>query len=271
MLLSFDKSSNYLDSNPFVKEEVRFNLMHRIRDSERPIMMKSKNDKIIIAQSLQHLPAWVWTDVNLEKQEYGELADDFYNLFSTSTTLKFIAKPGIDEFLANDYSKRKNITWKTTMRMEAYCCPEVIYSKNVSGFIRKASLDNLDVISEFFVGYLNDCFGITTTIEKQIETARAYILSGNFYIWEIDNKIVAMANIAHRSARHVRINEVYTSPLQRKKGYAGALISELCKIIFRENKTPMLYTDLLNPASNKAYKNVGFIECGKVNQISFEF
>jgi len=33
----------------------------------------------------------------------------------------------------------------------------------------------------------------------------------------------------------------------------------------------MLYTDLINPASNKAYKNVGFIECGKVNQISFEF
>ncbi len=68
----------------------------------------------------------------------------------------------------------------------------------------------------------------------------------------------------------MRINEVYTSVLQRKNGYAGTLISELTKIIYSENRIPMLYTDLLNPASNKAYKNVGFIECGKVNQISFE-
>lgn len=35
-------------------------------------------------------------------------------------------------------------------------------------------------------------------------------------------------------------------------------------------KTPVLYIDLANPASNKAYKNVGFIECGKVSEILFE-
>jgi len=117
----------------------------------------------------------------------------------------------------------------------------------------------------------SNCFGITTNVEEQAETAKAYILSDNFYIWKIGNEIVSMANMAHRSARHVRLNEVYTPPSQRKNGYAGALVSELCKIIYRENRIPMLYTDLLNPASNKAYKNVGFIECGKVNQISFEF
>jgi len=40
MMIAFDKSLNYLDIKPFVTEEVTFNLMHLIRDSENPIMMK---------------------------------------------------------------------------------------------------------------------------------------------------------------------------------------------------------------------------------------
>ncbi len=271
MMIPFDKSSNCFDTKPFITEEVTFNLMHLISDSENPIMMKNGNGEVIIAQALPQRPAWIWTDKNVEEQDYEELADDFYNLFSNRVTLKFVAKPQIAEFLANNFSKRKNTTWKTSMRMESYYCPNVIFSKNVIGFSSKPSLEDVDIISEFFVGFIQDCFGITTTVEEQAETAKEYILSDNFHIWKIGNEIVSMANMAHRSARHVRLNEVYTPPSQRKKGYAGALISDLCKIIYRENRTPMLYTDLLNPASNKAYKNVGFIECGKVNQISFEF
>lgn len=120
------------------------------------------------------------------------------------------------------------------MCMESYCCPNVVFSKDVVGFISKPSLENIDIISEFFVGVIQDCFGITITVEKQIQTAKAYILSGNFYIWKIDDEIVSMANMAHRSACHVRINEVYTPLLQRKNGYAGALISDLSKIIIKK-------------------------------------
>jgi predicted GNAT family acetyltransferase len=49
------------------------------------------------------------------------------------------------------------------------------------------------------------------------------------------------------------------------------LVAQISDIIKDENLTPMLYTDLSNPASNKAYKNVGFIECGKVNEVKFLF
>lgn len=48
------------------------------------------------------------------------------------------------------------------------------------------------------------------------------------------------------------------------------IVAELCQIICSEHRIPVLYTDLANPASNKAYKNVGFIECGKVSQILFD-
>ncbi|WP_353097265.1 GNAT family N-acetyltransferase [Tissierella praeacuta] len=63
---------------------------------------------------------------------------------------------------------------------------------------------------------------------------------------------------------------LYTSPSNRRKGYAGALVSELSKILYKENRMLMLYTDLSNPVSNNIYKNIGFVECGIVDQVSFQ-
>ncbi|WP_156946277.1 hypothetical protein [Clostridium akagii] len=37
-------------------------------------MMKNGNGKIIIAQTSPQLPAWIWTDKNVEEQDYKELA-----------------------------------------------------------------------------------------------------------------------------------------------------------------------------------------------------
>lgn len=269
-MIPFDKSSNIFDTEPFISEEVIFNLIHRIRDGKDPILMKSEDGKIIIAQSSEQYPAWIWIDKDIKEENYEEIAYDFYKLFSNRSTLKFVAKPQIAEFLANYYAEREKVTFRISMSMEAYHCPKIIFPTNVTGAISKPSLEDVNIITEFFVGFIKDCFGTSTSIDKQIKNAKSYILSDNFYIWKNGDEIVSIANIAHRSSRHGRINEVYTPPLQRKKGYAGALVSELSKILQSENRTPMLYTDLSNHASNKSYKNVGFIECGKVDQISFE-
>lgn len=217
MMMPFDKSSNVFDIEPFISEEVLFNLIHRIRDDENPILMKSEDGKIIIAQSSKQYPAWVRTDKNIEKQKYKEIADDFYKLFSNRTKLEFIAKPQISEFLANDYAKRKKVTWKKSMSMEAYQCPKINFPTNVTGAISVPTLEDVDIISEFFVGFIKDCFGISTSVDQQIENAKTYILSGNFYIWRNGDEVVSMANIAHRSKRYGRINEVYTLPSKRKK------------------------------------------------------
>lgn len=271
MMIPIDKSSNIFDSEAFVSEEVLFNLMHLIRDDENAIVLKSENEKVIIAHSSEQRPVWIWSHKNIEEQNYQEIADDFYQLFSNRNTLKIVAKPQLAEFLSKDYAKRRNIDWRIAISLEAYQCQKIVYPSNVSGLISNPSLEDVDIISNFLVGFVQDCFGLKTTKDKQIETAKSYIASGNFYVWKVDNEIVSMANIAHRSSRHGRINEVYTPPSHRKKRYAGALVSELSRIIQSENRTPVLYTDLSNPASNKAYTNVGFVKCGSVNQINFEF
>ncbi|WP_431087579.1 GNAT family N-acetyltransferase [Paenibacillus sp. 8b26] len=96
------------------------------------------------------------------------------------------------------------------------------------------------------------------------------IKAGDLYLWIVKNTPVSMANIAHRSPRHAQINAVYTPTNYRKKGFASAIVANLCSILESEHLVPILYADLKNPTSNQVYKNIGFIEGGTITDIQFE-
>lgn len=271
MLMRFQGNDSILDSKPFTDDEVQFNLLHLVRESESPYLFTNKNRSIIIGQSALKYPAWVWTENNITNDDIKELKNDFTELYKDVGMLTFVAKPDIAILLAEHYSKVKHKNYSISLQMESFQCPSVIEAKQIKGHLRQATINDITIISEFLSGFVYDCFDKETTSEEQLRTAKMYIESKNLYIWECDSKTISMASIAHSSQRNVRINGVYTIPDMRGKGFGAKIVSELCKIILSEHRTPVLYTDLRNPASNKAYKNVGFTECGKVTQISFNF
>jgi predicted GNAT family acetyltransferase len=80
-----------------------------------------------------------------------------------------------------------------------------------------------------------------------------------------------MAKSARKTATHIAVNGVYTLPEYRQRGYAAAVVAHICKLILNEGKIPLLYTDLANPCSNKAYTNVGFVPCGKVDEVHLKW
>lgn len=41
-------------------------------------------------------------------------------------------------------------------------------------------------------------------------------------------------------------------------------------MLLSEDLVPMLYADLKNPDSNKVYRNIGFVESGKIVDIKFK-
>lgn len=270
LLIKFSDKDNILDSKPFIDDEVQFNLLHLIREGKNPYLFTNKNKSMIIAQSTPNRPAWIWTSKQITNEDIEELKNEFIELYKDMDKLVFIAKPDIAITLAEYYSTSRQLKYSVYLQMESFHCPSIMKQKSVQGIIRKATINDINVISEFLSGFIYDCFGTMTTPEQQLQTAKLYIESQNLYIWFNNNEIISMANIAHRSKRHARINEVYTKSNMRGKGFGGMIVSELCRIIISEHRVPVLYTDLANPISNKAYKNVGFIKCGKVSQILFD-
>ncbi|RHY78525.1 hypothetical protein DYB38_007493 [Aphanomyces astaci] len=69
-----------------------------------------------------------------------------------------------------------------------------------------------------------------------------------------------------------RVGPVFVTPQERRRGYASAMTAELSRLLKVACQTAsrvMLFADANNPASNKAYQNVGFVQASEVGVYNF--
>ncbi len=74
---------------------------------------------------------------------------------------------------------------------------------------------------------------------------------------------VAKANTNAIGYNCIQIGGVYTHPLYRRNGYAGALVHELCLRAARAHRTPVLFVKEKNTPAHTLYQKLGFTECGR--------
>ncbi|MBP1990973.1 GNAT family N-acetyltransferase [Paenibacillus eucommiae] len=268
MLEKFSLNDNALNQGLFLRDEVQYNLMHRICDSESSTCLKSSDGQMMYAQSEGH-NGWLWISNKAADDTKKALLQELLQHLEGKQVQGLCGDPLIVEMFINAYTKLNGVKHQPKMLLESYLCPEVRKPLEVRGTLQKADMQDVETIAEFLAGFLEWAFGTAVDPSSQIAAAEATIEAGNLYLWIVEGAPVSMANIAHRSPRHARINDVYTPPAFRKKGYASAIVAELCTIIQSEGLVPMLYADLKNPDSNKIYKNVGFVESGKIADIGF--
>ncbi|MFC4099272.1 GNAT family N-acetyltransferase [Paenibacillus xanthanilyticus] len=267
MLETFASSEDVLTGR-FLKDEVAYNLLHLIAGSETSVRWMAPSGSLIYAQT-PGFNGWLWGD-----QDSGELEEQLAAL--ADAIAQGDPPPGVTgeariaERFAKLYAARTGGSYRHYMSMEAYSCPIAKPPAGVPGYARSAVWDDVDTVARWLVGFVADAFGRKSDAESQRPTAESLIRRGELYLWMTDDEPVAMANIAHRSPRHARLNSVYTQPDRRGRGYASAVVGELCSLLEMEGLTPTLYADVANPASNKVYRNVGFVSCGQVVELKFE-
>ena len=79
----------------------------------------------------------------------------------------------------------------------------------------------------------------------------------------VDGDIVAKANTNAIGINCIQIGGVYSHPLYRRNGYAGALVQALCNRAVRSHKTPVLFVKEKNMPAFNLYRKLGFEECGQ--------
>lgn len=269
MFTPFFKEEDLLNQGPFLNYEVQFNLFHSIIEGKEVIALKTEDKNAIALQNPGH-PMWLWINEALEKPIIDDIINSLCNQVKDDKLGSISGKPEFVKLFAEQYSKMLGISYSASLGMEAYQCPKVIKPQNVQGKLIRAELKHIDIVADFCAGFVFWCFGVTVTKESQIPGAEKMIKSGNLFLWEVGQKISSMVNIAHRSKRHARINNVYTPPEERKKGYASAMVAELSSALCDEGLIPMLYADIKNADSNNVYKGIGFKESGRIDNIVFK-
>lgn len=252
----------------FIQGEVPYNLIHLITGLPESVCLKSSDERMIYARS-PRANAWLWISQEVpgdtRRHLFQELLSELGDMILPGVT----GEPVVAEQFASCYAEYHRGAYQRHMTMESYHAPAVSRPSFVEGMIRRAGVEDTQQVAKFLVGFSEDAYGVRVSAVTQLKTAGRLIREGGLYLWTVGSKAVSMANIAHRSPRHGRINAVYTPRSERKKGYASALVAELGLSLLQEGLVPMLYADQANPHSNRLYQNIGFSQCGEIADYKF--
>lgn len=251
-------------SPAYRRDTEQFFILEAIKPTAK--LLISDGESWVAGSSLvPHLAAWVWTADGISPEQLGRLREELHGIFNDEYKPCISAKPEIAEFLAQDYGAPVK-----SMLMNVYICPSVNKAKEIDGTIRKAAAEDIDAVALFFRNFESECFSNEPmSLEKAHKIATKIIENQTAFIICRDGKPVAMAKSSNSTDKCVSVNGVYTLPQFRKLGYAAALVGFICRLILESGRTPLLYADAANPASNKAYRNVGFISRGQILNLEF--
>jgi hypothetical protein len=199
-----------LNKEPFIKNEVQYNLIHRISESKDSLSLKSSDGRAILVQTPGFNP-WLWVSEEVEGDEREKLIRHFAEQLEEHFVPGISGDPILAEAFARDYvTVNKQKSYHTAMVMEAYYCPFLRRPIGVEGAVQPAMPSHIPIIAEFLAGFYKDALGDAVGPDTQTKASERIVSDGSCLLWTIHDEPVSMAVISHRSPRHGRINSVYT-------------------------------------------------------------
>ena len=253
-----------LNSEEYKKEKTTFSIIPLILTSDT-LEYYTDGENYLICRSNPNTPIWVWNKDSISEEIVNEILTKLDNMLDEDKVIQITSKEVIfkrlmekyKDILVDNYFMQKG----NYLQMRPYECNSLIKPKNMVGYKERPTYDDLELLAYFQKCDIEDTireeYAKEVTQEQLLETAKKHIDNPNFYVWKVDNKIVATAGYIDN-----RVSMVFTNRKNRGNGYAGMLCYELCEELISQGKTPMLYADADYIPSNRAYQKIGFEEVG---------
>lgn len=268
MLITLRPNDAALNRKAFLADEVRYNLLHLIMEIPDARAYRSPDGALLFAQSPGH-NGWLWIDPATGADVREDLCEALVERLAGEELPGVNGDPETVRSFAAVYAARNKLAYREQMTLIPYQCA-LVQQIDAVGERRLAVPADRRLVADWLAGFSADAYGVTVHPYTQLPSADRLIEGGGLYFWLAEaGRPVSMANIAHRSPRHGRINAVYTPLDARKRGYASALTASLGRDLEREGRTPMLYADRDNPDSNNVYRKVGFTAEKPIAELRF--
>jgi predicted GNAT family acetyltransferase len=268
MFIPFSKQDNILDKEPFIRYEAKFNLFNTIIKSKECRALRTIDNKVIVLIN-PNTPIWIWIDEEVSKEQANSIINDLCNELKCEKIYEIIGASTFIRMFADIYAKLNKISYTITNRINAYECLEIKRPKDVRGKIVLAQDLHLCNVADLCEGFIFESVNKEIAKIDKFITAIKQISYKSLFLWIVDNDIVSMANIVDKSKRYARVNMVYTDKRYRHNGYASALLCEINEKLHKDGLKSMLYADEDNLICNNVYKNIGYTNCGQLENISF--
>jgi len=194
------------------------------------------------------------------------------HLQKTGEVFTGVVGPKIEsEKFAQIWKECSGKNFELAMDQKIYQIDRVEFPQDIIGEMRVAEIQDTDLVFEWIKAFTQESLpGDKRTDQQWKEFAVNVTRKQGVYLWVQNEKPVSMA-VASRSTRNgVSITGVYTPPVNRKKGYASAVVASLSqKMLDQGKRFCVLYTDLANPTSNKIYQKIGYREVAASMHFNF--
>lgn len=241
-----------------IEERSSFALLSQIVNGDNPDIA-SDNENYFIARTRIGLPTWIWTKEGISEEKVMEVKSVMESFLTDNEKDSFTCKKSFYDILKGDNFKSLNSDY---YEMGSYYCPSTIEPRKSEGRVRLATMEDADILAKYNMWDLKEIDNIDISYEESLKSIIDLIDKKIFYVWVDDNDKIVCTAVLKTNGKFARINHVYTPVEARCKGYAKNLIYVLTNKALEEGFTPVLYTDYNYPASNKAYKAVGYIDTG---------
>lgn len=148
---------------------------------------------------------------------------------------------------------------RETVRQRIFRADRVSVPEGVPGRARRAGTEDRDLLVRWIDEFGREALGDLPRQDPERQVDRR--LEGSdeaFWVWE-DGGPVSVAGYGGRTPNGTRIGPVYTPPAHRGRGYAGALVGEVTRLLLDSGlRFCFLFTDLANPTSNRLYVRLGY-------------
>lgn len=134
---------------------------------------------------------------------------------------------------------------------------------DVAGFLRKAEAADRDALIAWMEQFRQEV-GPAGPAREPGALVDKRMANGQLWVWDVDEQATSLVGLSNTVAQVARIGPVFTPPELRRRGYAGACVGGVSRLVVQGGGTPILYTDLANPTSNSLYRRLGYeaaIEC----------
>ena len=172
---------------------------------------------------------------------------------------------------ANAWENETGETQKLLMDQGLYRLDEVEETLEMSpGSWRFATDADAPLIEKWFALFEEDTNLDRTSPDIIREKVSAFLDAREVFLWEVEGKVVSMMKKSRPTANSVTVSLVFTPKEERKKGYARTMVAQGSKELLKEYEFCVLYTDMMNPTSNKIYKEIGYKHIADSIHIGFE-
>ncbi|MFD2211226.1 GNAT family N-acetyltransferase [Virgibacillus halophilus] len=138
------------------------------------------------------------------------------------------------------------------------------------GAWRYAQESDSPLIEKWFNLFERDAGMPISPIEHVQKRVALFLKDREIFLWEDKGKIVSMMKKSRPTKNGVTVSLVFTPKEERKKGYARTLVASISRELLKDYAFCVLYTDMMNPTSNKIYREIGYEKIADSVHLGFD-